>query len=481
LQIVQTMLSNAANLSLLTELWTHCDVDTLYIIMRAMTLHTPSKSTVKALLSISLPKGPYEALGALQLRDMSSPRMLSAPPMATIHRETLWAHLCLRCLVLFYEQICASLLSDLQINMEDLTHPIDLLEAVVQLNQQSQNIIMLHGELIDATKLLAEEFWHSWEQDATILQQTSHEEYYDVLTLTRFVFMRTDMQPPLAFFLQIIAGKTPITLSSLRVETLSLLRKLPIDVLVLQSSQCTDPNLMLYLCLALKDRAFSVYDRTTLLMMMSHLEFILDINFHLDEEEPFMYEQTLHVMLSVGQSDTNVSAAMRNLTLLLACKLLHRLSLTYPRRNFIESVYHAFNQAMTQAKLNSTQQSAMRQSLHAALVTPGHREVMMELVNLDEDTSPWLGVFPRAFVTLDGNATNNATNNTHKTNVDNMDSITCVRQRRLFKFAPLDTEGVGLETIIHHFAMNGMTNPFTNTPCSWTLLASANNNWSLQP
>jgi hypothetical protein len=460
---------SAANMKLLLELWTYADTDLLLLIHKLMILTEPNKSWVLAILQLPLPGAPIQPMPRVLLRDnlssvMDPNALAEGNSNVPIDRMSLWAQMCLRCAVLLFERLSLSLLGFLQ----DIdTNSVQILLLLAQLNQHSQEIVQTHIDVIRASQPLCNLFWNSW---PTTLALTTQEEFMDVLTLTRFVFMGTATPPPLSFLLQLIAGKTPVRTTTLRLEALSLLRKLPMDVLVTQSSACKDPRLVLHLSRILREPQLSAYDRTSVLMMLSHLEFILDIDFDLDNEEPFMYEQTLHVMLSMGQTDQGISAPMRNMTIMLACKLFQRLALAYPRRNFIESVYHAFAATVAAAQLTPMQQLTLRTSLHAALVTPGHREVMMELLSLDDDpASPWLRIFPRAFVP------------TPVPGPPLLDGITYEAQRRLFKFAVTDTQAVGLETMIHHFVNNGMTNPFTNLPCTWPLVAAANNDWSLQP
>ena len=466
--IIARLLRNPgpANMQHLADLWMHADVELLMFMHKMMMLTEPNKAFVLALLQVQLPiTAPVQPMPRRLLRDNSSVCMdPTATPAPTVDRLSLWAQLCLRCTVLLFERLSLSLLGYLQ---DVDTNSVQMLLLLAQLNQRSQEIVSAHLDVIQASLPLCTVMWDSW---PTTLAHITHEEFMDLLTLTRFVFMGTATPPPLSFLLQLIAGKTPVQTTTLRMEALSLLRKLPLDVLVTQSSACKDPRLVLHLSRILRESQLSPYDRTSVLMMLSHLEFILEIDFDLDHEEPFMYEQTLHVMLSMGQGDQGSSAPMRNLTIMLACKLFQRLALAYPRRNFIETVYHAFAATMAAAQLTPMQQLTLRTSLHAALVTPGHREVMMELIGLDDDpASPWLRIFPRAFVPAPAPGP------------PLLDGITYEAQRRLFKFAGTDTQGVGLETMIHHFVNNGMTNPFTNLPCTWAMVAAANNDWSLQP
>ena len=49
--------------------------------------------------------------------------------------------------------------------------------------------------------------------------------------------------------------------------------------------------------------------------------------------------------------------------------------------------------------------------------------------------------------------------------------------RRLVKFSASDRASVGVETVVHHFATVGLTNPFTNEPVTWAGVLAANPDW----
>lgn len=335
-----------------------------------------------------------------------------------------------------------------------------------------------HAPLMEAMGPLVVQIWQDWatRHNEKTMPVLDPDWLHTVVYLTHLLCTAEEMpfksNLPLGFMIQCVAGKTNVQSLTLREAVFKCLGSLPLTTFVVLTSAHLEPHMVEWACCMLLDfPKMDLHYQKIILLLLSHLESMPTIQFA--THRPYLFEQTIHRLVVLAQEILAASCTTKltpAMCLVLAFELFSWYSIACPYKNVIESTFWTLTTLLNQRQqygLQSGQLRLLHQSLQAGLGTPGNRRVVYRLWQLCDATElqGWRYILPKL-------------KNWHcPPLIDTsfyQDSITQQSTLQLYKFSSTDAEGVGLETMIHHFAINGLTNPFTNLDITWENLYSEN-------
>lgn len=271
---------------------------------------------------------------------------------------------------------------------------------------------------------------------------------------------------PVVYWLKMLAGETELTSVELRKACLKTFARKNIEPDDLQRLG-RNANLVRYAAKALV--GLGDVDPPGDLWLLSIFGSIQNmVHVDLSYTQPYLYEMAVLRMLSVQvpeeiqDSVATIGGTMCEARTAFALSLLERMSVEYPDRNIVRAVFWAVTDQLKQIDGNHI--GAIRAKLTLLLSSRGNREAIQDMWSLcsEDHLATWRKVFggePSSVMA------------SKQTGVDAISNEPLIVPLR---FAKEDTVTVSLETMLRHFATQGMTNPFTNSPVTWASVAEAN-------
>ena len=361
-------------------------------------------------------------------------------------REDLWEYLLFRWTVKYFERTADLMLKSLN-TLDQLPAELASLLALENSDLFMMSIVAYHGSLLDAVapRVLSMLQLPSFCRDLT--------EHNELNQLSNFVLSSTAVpvaikeQFPLDYFLRIAAGEhAHVHATALRLDALNTVAATSGSVLENWIRRCTDPSLITWLCRIMVDLPAEVH--YIAIMGLTFADLMIDIAWDLDRH--YLYEMTIHILLSVDP--TRVSYALHAV---LASHLFQRFALAFPRRNIIEGCFYTLSAILHNVPNTNPFRHQIEENLRTALTTNGNRGPFLQMVAWQEAESQaeWSYLFPQWQAPPSAPAT--------------LDEVTELPILRKWAFAPMNRSVVGLETILRQVAFNGLKNPFTNIAFTW--------------
>ena len=413
--------------------------------------HVPDRHLITQLLQHREPCVKALPPSHLQLGYLREPDNLWNNPLPA-SRHSLWDYLLFRWSMQYFDKTLQLMLKT--ISAFDDVRDLSNIQTVL-----TSSIVAHHSTML---VLLAP-------RARLILEETDYcrdsLEYSDLLLLTQYIFMSAEiprdlkLQMPFERLFQWGAGMNPhIHSMAFRSDALLAVASVDHDILQAWVRECTDPHLIPSLCRILTEFPSDIHYIAILALSFSNL--LIDIawdNWHF----PFLYESAIHVILSAIPGDNCSSGFILNAVI--ASHLFLRFSLAFPRRNIIETCFYAFSTALQRVQADQVFKHQIEENLRAGMATNGNRSIFISLVSLqDSDVQDnWTALFPSIVWP-------------ETTGPRDFDSVTEQPIVKKWHFEDNDDTPVGLETIIHHIASNGLRNPFTNLAVTWEHLLAVN-------
>lgn len=179
--------------------------------------------------------------------------------------------------------------------------------------------------------------------------------------------------------------------------------------------------------------------------------------------ETYLYERAAHRIIELVCVDS------KSLTVkvgwVVALSMLRRVSELCPAANLIETFFWRLTAAMKTMEVSHIYE--IRPYISSILRQRGNRAVILDLWSMCDvdDIVAWRLALGDACRNID-----------FKHNAWPVDSLTMQPVRELFYFGESRdvSKGVGLETLLHHVAVNGWFDPFTNCKISWDAVLRSN-------
>ena len=211
----------------------------------------------------------------------------------------------------------------------------------------------------------------------------------------------------------------------------------------------------------------SGFDPLPKLFVIRFIDVVFDLDMalylHIWEFDLYLYERTAHRLIE--QICTDKSSLTSKVGWLVVLTMLRRVSEMRPADNIIESIFWRLTTAMKDMDLSHIHE--IRPHLTALLRQRGNRSVIVNLWSMCEvdEIVSWRLVF--------GDACRNIE---MRKDAYPTDSLTFQPVSRLFYFSKErdESKGVGIETLLHHIALNGWFDPFTKCHVTWEEMVTIN-------
>jgi len=462
MQLVHVLLRAPDDLVHLREWWNQCPNDTRQQAFQLLTLFVPASQQIVVALGDRI-----QAVDICPLSDSQTnqPTRLSAgahPPAVCDDPDVLWVYLYVHFVNALSDAKTQDRLQQLDALRRSRAGPLQMLGMAIEsllLSSSSFGWINENAHLAMTLSTLLAQVWQTWSKlDADRLGQFSMDFFLQIVNLTSSVrFVREMLHIfPLPFLFQIAGGESVVQSVPAR--------KMLTDCLgnMLGITFEAGPAVVYHTCRALVDiREISGEFLILSLNVMARIDAMLRLRLPLSE--PFLYERAAHRILDlVGQTAGGPNHnQILYAGLVASLMLLRRVAQEHPHVNNIEPMFWRLTALL--ASLDPTQRQATTPIINSLVCTPGNRTVLPQLFGLctPQELCGW-----------------HAVSHTHRTASNCVeDSITGSRVLRVYKFSVLDSAGVGVETMLRHFAAQGMTNPFTNQAISWADISAANPGW----
>ena len=476
--VFHTALKLEANVELLRAFWQRCPFSTLVHCYRiAMGFVPPSEQLLKLLVGIA-----PDIFGIGPLRD----EMYLAHPAirldddaqwdnAYCDRFSLWSHWLLSVLCSVLEKVEADRGETVQ-SMLDEMQAITIARDAAATVRTLQNVRRIvertrQGHLSSDPALrrrvshLLSKIWKSLAiMDPTAFSAMSKDFFVQLLFVSELL-MRSipvedvDIDYPTKFLLKLAGSDTLVKSKVLRTLVCDLLGALPPAV-------TSPPNLgksaLYYLCRAAVD-----LNPLPKLFIIRFIDVVFDLDMalylHIWEFDFYLYERAAHRLIE--QICTDKSSLTSKVGWLVVLTMLRRVSEMRPADNIIESIFWRLTTAMKDMDLSHIHE--IRPHLTALLRQRGNRSVIVNLWSMCEvdEIVSWRLVF--------GDACRNIVmrKDTYPT-----DSLTFQPVSKLYYFSKDkdESKGVGIETLLHHIALNGWFDPFTKCNVTWEEMVTIN-------
>lgn len=461
MQLVHVLL-RAPDLLRLRLWWDKCPTDTRRQAFQLLTSFVPANQQMVMALGNRVRAVDIRPLSDSQ---MNEPTRLSPTPQPSAvcdDPDVLWVYLYVHFVTALSDAKTQDRLHQLEAIRHSRNGALQMLGMAVEamlLSSSSTSWINEDAHIAGTLSTLLAQIWQTWSKlDANHLGQFSMDFFLRIVNLTSFVQPVRGMldRVPIHFLFQIAGGESVIQSMPAR--------KLMADCLgsMLTIKFDAGPDVVHHTCRALVDiREISGEFLILSLNVMARIEAMLGLRLPLSE--PFLYERAAHRMLDlVGQTTSSPNhAQILHAGMTASLMLLRRVAQEHPHANIIEPMFWRLTALLS--SLDPAHRQVTTPIINGLVCTPGNRTVLPQLFGLctSQELCGW-----------------HAVSHTHRMASNCVeDSITGSRVLRVYKFSVLDSAGVGVETMLRHFAAQGMSNPFTNQAVSWDDISAANPGW----
>lgn len=418
-----------------------------------------------------------EPLGDAQFNVFPVSRVNSGPRPKCFCRRSLWTHLCLQ---LYYHMVNAeqkrrtdSLMqlsdalrqryderpfTDLYIRMRELAE----MPPLPQWLQQS------HPSIEEQIRRIVTHVWLGWEENPASMSAFSLDFITKLVYLTEVTLQKQSLDFPFDFTIKVCAGATPLKQKQFRHDIARMISSSGIDNVRSLRQRHIATDIVFYICKAYSELLFAdVGDDLTrveayfiglLIRSQDNIDLAMPIL------EPFIYERTIHKLLSRANEYQSANARRDRIFLVVSAAmiLLEGVCLKHPQRNVIEVLFWRMTQMIRDFHLDSGVRMLLFRTLSVVLCLPGNRSVIEDMWCLCDKTElhHWADIMGDIDITEASGAP--------------IDAITSAKLKTPCHFAEGDSCPVSLETMIQHFACNDMYNPFTREPITWEQVARTN-------